>query len=468
MDFFAPLIAADSIDSLERLNFARNDLILPRDTLYFDWMASALDSRSIRARLEKILPFYANTHSHNSRHSDLISDLYAESKQKIRESLGLGEDFLIIPSGFGATGAMKKFQEIMGIYAPPRLKERLGLGANRLESSGESRAQLGGESSRESSPKNPLPLVIVGPFEHHSNEISLREGLCECVRVPLKGANIDVAALKSILDSHKNREIIASLNVASNVTGALLPLDSIIPLLRESRATIALDFAAIAAHKNVDSSLFDAAFISPHKLFGGAGSCGILAIRKNLLNCALPPTFGGGGSIRYASRDSHFFVEDLEAREEAGTPPILGLLKAALAFKYRNEMGLEFALRREKILGEILRDELRQIAGLELYGAADSPRIGVFSFNVAGVSPYDLSAELSYKHGIETRSGCSCAGPYGHDLLQKPPLRDIAQLEAEPSLKPAWLRVSLHYSHNFLDIERFITALKKSIKALRK
>lgn len=238
--------------------------------------------------------------------------------------------------------------------------------------------------------------------------------------------------------------------------------------MREKNIDIAFDLAAFSPHANVESEYFDAAFFSPHKLLGGISSCGILAIRSNLLDSSLPPTFSGGGSVKYASPSRHFYIEDLEAREDAGTPPILGLLKATLAYQYRNEIGLEFIKMRENALLQIALNELKEIAGISLLGAnLAASYTPIISLNIEGVSPYDLSWELSQNYGIETRAGCACAGPYGHYLTQKSEIFDIAELDKNALLKPAWLRVSLHYSHNFEDLEYFLNALKKCVKRLR-
>lgn len=444
MDFFDRLIDCDDV-----VDFVRNDAIFKRDGHYFDWTASGLESRTISHRIATILPYYANTHSHSSANADFISTLYRQAKDKLRESLALAEDFLIIPSGFGASAAMKRFQEICGIYVPPALKRRI-----RVDST---------------------PLVFVGPYEHHSNEISLREGLCECVRIPLKNGAIDMEWLDSALqnstdstqDSAPNnarREIFASLNIASNVSGIILPFEILSQRFRAIRAKVAFDLASISPHKNIDSTLFDAAFLSPHKLIGGIGSCGILIVRRDLLSPEIPPTFAGGGAIKYASKDSHYYIDDLEVREDAGTPPILGLLKAALAYQYRNEVGLDFIAKRENALYYLLLSELRDIPGIALYDTArDAPYLPIISLNIEGISPHNLAHALSYNYGIETRAGCSCAGPYGHDLLGLNTLTP-SDLESNPALKPAWLRISLHYSHKFSDIEYLVDSIKKAVK----
>lgn len=440
MDFFAPLL-----DDCE-LSYLRNDIILERDSLYFDWTATGLESRAVAQRMQSILGSYANTHSANSRNANFISELYARAKAHLRELLELSEDFLIIPSGYGATGAMKRFQELKGIYIPPKLRANLG-------------ALLDSAS---------IPRVLIGAYEHHSNEVSLREALCEVVRIPLENGLMSLEALKELVDSQNlgvdsaKKIILSSINIASNVSGIIAPYEKISRILRAQNIEIAFDLATLSPHQNIDCALFDSAFLSPHKLLGGIGACGILCIRKNCVDSALAPSFGGGGSVKYVSANHHFYIDDIEAREDAGTPPILPLLRAVLAYQYRNEIGLDFIKKREKVLREILLSELREIDGVVLYGAdLEAEYLPIISFNARGVSPYNLAWELSNNYGIETRAGCSCAGVYGHYLTGKDEIKDISLLDSAAFSKPAWVRLSLHYSHTFSDIERLISAMKR-------
>lgn len=439
MDFFAPLVQSDE------LKWIRNDIILERDSIYFDFSASGLESRIVANRMQSILGRYANTHSANSRNANFIDELYKSAKIRLKELLDLSEDFFVIPSGYGASGAMKKYQEIKGLYLPPKLRAILG------------------DSIRNVQKK----CVLVGGYEHHSNDISLREAFCDLVRIPLKNGLMTIDSIESLLDSQKID--FSSINIASNVSGIIAPYAQISNILRQKNIDIAFDLAALSPHSNVDCALFDSAFLSPHKLVGGIGSCGILCIRKNSFETSLPPTFSGGGSVKYVSQNSHYYIDDIESREDSGTSPILPLLKATLAYQYRNEIGLDFIKKREKVLYNLLLSELKKIDGITLYGVdLDANYIPIISFNVSGVSPYNLSWELSHNYGIETRSGCSCAGVYGHYLMGAEEIKNIAHLDSGDAMKPAWLRVSLHYSHNMNDIEIFLNALKRTIRRLKR
>ena len=169
------------------------------------------------------------------------------------------------------------------------------------------------------------------------------------------------------------------------------------------------------------------------------------------------PSFAGGGTVSYVSKNYHIFLKDQEALEEAGTPPILGLIRANLAYRLREEIGLATIYENESELSDYLCQRIREIPELVSYCPPNLKRLAIFSFNVKNVAPYELSKILSKEYGIQTRAGCSCAGSYGHDLLG---------LKEDPSFthKPGWVRVSLHYTHTFEDIDYLVSAIKKSIE----
>ncbi len=168
---------------------------------------------------------------------------------------------------------------------------------------------------------------------------------------------------------------------------------------------------------NVDCNYYDVLYVSPHKLLGGPGSCGLLIIKNDLVDTSISPTFAGGGTVSYVNSQIQEYEENITARETAGTPGILQLIRAALAYQLRNEIGFEFILnQKEKLLNHFLK-ELKKIPNISIYGNLESKNIGIISFNIADLNPYDICQTLSKNSGIQTRAGCSCAGPYGHDLL---------------------------------------------------
>ncbi len=411
----------------------RKDLVLKKGTLYFDFAASALALKSVEKQILKILPNYANTHSDSSLNSFKMQTLYEEAREYIKKSLKLSDDFALISCGTGSSAAIKKFQELLGIYVPPLVKQRY---FKNLDS-------------------KTLPLVLVGPYEHHSNELPFREGLCECVRLPLSfRGEIDFNFLEKILEKNKKRQIIASFSLASNVTGILSDFKKISRLIRAYKGIVAFDGSSFMPYKNIACTFYDALFISSHKFIGGVGGCGLLVIKKNL--CGIKPSFAAGGTVGYVSRTSQNYLCNEEALEEGGTPGILQLIRASLAFKIKDLITEKEIAKKEKVLKDYIFERFKDIPNVELYAKNLKKRLPIFSFNIQGISPFDLAYELSEKFRVETRAGCACAGPYGHDLLG---LRDDQKLD----FKPGWLRISPHYTHEKRDVDYFFDSLQKSI-----
>ncbi|MCT7575915.1 aminotransferase class V-fold PLP-dependent enzyme [Aliarcobacter butzleri] len=430
-DIFRPFFDKDA----DILNFIRYNTIGKNKKEYFDYTASGLGFRQIENRIHDVLETYANTHSKEASNADKTTNYYERARINLAHNLELTDDFAILPSGCGSTAAIKHFQELLGLYIPPATKKRFNF---------------------EIDEKN-APLVIVGPYEHHSNEVSFREALCETQRVNLdKDGLVDLNHLKEILEKNKNREIIASFCIASNVTGIITPYEEISKILRAYNAIICFDAAASSPYMNIPCHLFDAMFMSSHKLLGGPGSCGLLVIRKDLIDTSIAPTFAGGGTVEYVNKDLQLYQKEIEAREDAGTPGILQLIRASLAYQLRNEISFDFIKKQKDELKEFLINELKKIPNCVIYGNQEAQNIGIISFNIRGLSPYDLCNKISSQDGFQTRAGCSCAGPYGHDLL------GIEKLDK--TNRPGWVRVSIHFSQTKDDIKNLIESIKKAIK----
>ena len=211
--------------------------------------------------------------------------------------------------------------------------------------------------------------------------------------------------------------------------------------------------ASSSAYFDIPSHFYDVAFLSPHKLLGGIASSGILIIKRALINKTLPPTFCGGGVVGYVSRTSQLYFANEEIREEAGTPGILEFIRASLAYQLREEIGQEWITNSKKELIKILKEFLENESKITIYGNPNYNSNGTFSFNIQNKSPYEIANKLSKDFGILVRAGCSCAGPYGHDLLG---LKDNTIFEQ----KPGWIRVSLHYTHQKKEIHYLCNSLK--------
>lgn len=437
-DFLTPLLGELPNNWELKRNILRKECILQTGFHHFDWTASGLAAKSVESRLQEILPFYANTHSQSNSHSQLISSLYEGARERLKQIFGLDSSFALISCGFGSSAAIKKFQELLGIYIPPKTKQALGLKTLQEKSS--------------------LPLVIIGPYEHHSNELSFREGLCEVVRIGLNAQGlVDLEALKEVLSANIGRKIIGSFALGSNVSGILAPFAEISHLIRSFGGIVCFDCATTSPYLDIPPSFYDVAFLSPHKLLGGVGGSGILIISRALIDKTLPPTFCGGGVVGYVSRKSAQYYAQEEMREEAGTPGILEFLRSCFGYMLREEIGQEWinAVKSPHIrtLQEFLENEPKIIT----YGNLSHNALGIFSFNICGISSFEVSLKLSKEYGILTRAGCACAGPYGHDLLG---------LEDETFFiqKPGWVRLNVHYTHTKEEINQLIVALQEILK----
>jgi selenocysteine lyase/cysteine desulfurase len=429
-DIFRPFLN----ENIDVLNFLRYNTIGKNKERYFDFTASGLAFRQIENRIHEVLETYANTHSKESSNAKATTYYYERARENLAKFFELNDEFTVLPSGCGSTAAIKHFQELLGLYIPPATKKRFGFKKD----------------------KKNAPLIIVGPYEHHSNELSFRESLANVKRVKLTPDGlIDLKHLTKILENNKDKDIIASFCIASNVSGIITPYKKISKILRKYNATVCFDAAASSPYINIPCKYYDAMFVSSHKLLGGPSSCGLLIIKKSLIDTSLAPTFSGGGTVKYVNKDSQIYEDSIEAREDAGTPPIIQLIRASLAYQLRNEIGFEFIKQRKNELLKYLLEELKTIPNLVIYGNQEVENIGIVSFNIKGFNPYFLCEKLSNNGNFQTRAGCSCAGPYGHDLLG---LKKISMKN-----RPGWLRVGVHFMQTKEDIKALVDEIKKSL-----
>ncbi|MDA3046804.1 aminotransferase class V-fold PLP-dependent enzyme [Campylobacter sp. VBCF_06 NA8] len=417
----------------------KNDLILKEGLKYFDFAASGLACNSVEREIERVLRTYANTHSLGGENAHTTSEYYENARAKIKEMLGCAGRYYLISCGFGATAAIKKLWEILGIYLPPNTKKRLNL------------------TNFATNERAKFPLIVISPYEHHSVEISLRQALCELVRVPL-GADglMDFGKLNEILGANKGREIYGVFSACSNATGILVDYKQVFLALKMHGAKLFIDASALVAHDNVDLGFCDGLFFGAHKLIGGVGACGILALKKEFLEGA-EPTFAGGGAVKYADFSTQSFVIDKERLEEPGTPGITALIRAYLALDLRRKVGFATIKERESALNAKFIDEISKIKEIKIYGNLSAPRVPIFAFNMQNLASDALASVLSSKFEIQTRSGCDCAAPYGFDLTALAP-------DPVNQTKPSWVRASFSWVNDEDDIAYLAHALKEIVK----
>ncbi len=442
--------------------------------VYADFTASGRSLQFIEEYLISLQRLYANSHTEDDLSGRFTTELLHQAEEMIKAAVNAGPDGRIVACGSGATGAIDRMQQIVGVKLPASTRSMLDsllggfLGAERLE------------ALRDYIRKH-QPVVFVGPYEHHSNEISWRESLAKVVEVKMDHeGGIDLAHLEQLLvdPQYQGRLRIGSFSAASNVTGMRSPIHEIASLLHQHDALAFFDFAASAPYVPIDmnpetevgDATLDAVFVSPHKFLGGPGSSGLLVFNKRCYHPELPPSMAGGGTVEYVGPENHDFIGDIEAREKAGTPGILQTLKAALAFEVKSAVGIGRIEARERKLTRLAMERWEAHPGIEILGNPDPKRrIGIISFNIRDqrgqyLHPRLVTTLLNDLFGIQTRAGCSCAGPYGHKLL------DIDPIKAEEyrswisrgyhGVKPGWCRIGFHYAFDDLEVDYLLECVE--------
>jgi len=438
---------------------------------YADYTASGRGVYFIENYLTDIMKLYGNTHTEDDATGIITTKLLKKAEQTIKHLVNADEHYKIIQEGYGSTGAIHRLQKILGIYIPPVLRENIKKWINDYFE--------GHEDERDKMLdyiNSKRPVVFVGPYEHHSNELTWREGFCEVIEVELNSDGlIDLIDLEKKLNRYSgdDRIKIGSFSACSNVTGIKSPVYKIAKILHNYGAYAFFDFSASAPYIDIDvyhdrDSYFDAIFFSPHKFLGGPGSCGILILHEKLYRTDLPPTCSGGGTVDYVGFTTQLYSRDIEVREKPGTPGIFQMMKAALAMELKEKLGVDKIEEREYELTSRAINYLSEIPQVEILGNPDpSRRIGIISFNIAVgdgyLHPRFIVRLLNDLFGIQARAGCSCAGPYGHRLLhidyeKSMKYRRLIQ-DGFAGLKPGWARISLHYLMTDDEVEFILDAI---------
>jgi selenocysteine lyase/cysteine desulfurase len=440
--------------------------------VYADYTASGRNVRFIERYLLGIEESYANTHTEDDETGRSTTEMLHRAERTIKAAVNGNEDTCIVAAGNGSTGAVQKLQEILGVYVPPATRERIRTQFERACEEVGAGAPDFSAFMRERS-----PVVFVGPYEHHSNEISWRESLAEVVEIALDpDGGIDLDDLERRLSEPRfaGRMKIGAFSAASNVTGMKSPVYNMARILHRHDALACFDFAACAPYVRVDmnrdaGSFLDAAYLSPHKYLGGPGSTGILLFHRRIYRTDLPPTFASGGTVDYVGLTGQEYATDIETREKAGTPGTLQLLRAALAMELAEAVGYEEIERIERAHIRAAMERLGSHPRIEILGNPDPDRrISIISFNVRHGDRY-LHPKLGTRllndlFGIQSRAGCSCAGPYGHQLLHitAPASERYREriVEGCQGVKPGWIRVGCHYTMDDLDLDYLCRAVQ--------
>ena len=414
----------------------------PRRVTYADYTASGRSLTFIEDFVrDVVMPLYANTHTESSGTGLQTTHFREEARRVIRDAVGGCEEHVVVFCGSGSTGAIDKLIGVLGLRIPNDLDERFGF--SRMI------------------PEDQRPVVFIGPYEHHSNELPWRESITDVVVIEEDSdGHVDLADLERRLTEFADRPLkIGSFSAASNVTGIVTDTDAVAALLHRFGALSFWDFAAAAPYVAIamrsagDSPAYkDAIFLSPHKMIGGPGTPGVLVARRELFANRVP-VIPGGGTVSYVNPTEHRYLDEPEHREEAGTPAIIESIRAGLVFQLKEAVGPDAIRGREESFIERAIERWKAHPNIEVLGNLTAERLSIVSFVVQHESRYlhhnFIVALLNDLFGIQSRGGCSCAGPYGHRLLGID-IERSHEFEREiakgcEGIKPGWVRVNFNY-----------------------
>jgi len=425
--------------------------------IYADWTASGRLYRPIEEKLlNEIGPFVANTHTETCITGSVMTHAYHDAREIIKKHVNASKDDVLITEGSGMTGAINKFQRILGIKLNENLKEHTKV------------------------PEEKRPIVFVSHMEHHSNQTSWLETIAKVVVIPSNSEGLpSLEALQNLLEEYQQVPIkIAAVTGCSNVTGIRTNYHQIAKIMHQNNGLCFVDFACSAPyvkinmHPENEDEYLDAITFSPHKFLGGPGTSGVLIFNKKLYKNLVPDN-PGGGTVSYTNPwGDHDYIDDIETREDGGTPGFLQAIKIALSIELKEKMGVQNILDREHELTDIIFKKLATIANLKILAPNHTDRLGVISFYIEDAH-YNLVVKLlNDRFGIQTRGGCSCAGTYGHYLLNVDQTSsksiELKILEGCLIERPGWIRMSVHPIMTNEEIEFICDSIKEVANNFKK
>jgi len=418
--------------------------------VYADWTASGRLYQPIENQISNIIgPYLANTHTETNLTGSVMTSAYHEAQKIIKKHVGANENDVIISAGSGMTGALAKFMRIMGYTIPSKLYNLICI--EDIEK----------------------PIVFISHMEHHSNQLGWEESICDVeILRPCDDNCIDLVYLQELLDKYKNRKSkIASITACSNVTGIQTDYHAVADVMHKNGGLCYVDFACSAPyvqinmHPENESEKLDAIFFSPHKFLGGPGTSGVCIFDGKLYDNKVPD-IAGGGTVEWTNPwGGHSYFKNIEAREDGGTPPFLQTIKTAYCVQLKEELGYENVKMREEEIVEKVFDYLEKIDNLYILDDKYRDRLCIISFYIEHLH-YNLGVKLlNDKFGIQVRGGCSCAGTYGHFLMQ---INENVSCEittmidgGDYSKKPGWMRLSIHPTTKDSDIDYILSSIKE-------
>jgi selenocysteine lyase/cysteine desulfurase len=425
--------------------------------VYADWIASGRLFGPIEKQLSDVIgPWVGNTHTETSETGTLMTLAYHHAHKLIKQHVNADKHDVIITAGSGMTAVVNKLQRMLGLRNCTQMQ------------------------NRQCQQERDKPVVFITHMEHHSNHTSWFETIADVVVVnPGAGLLVDPEQLKIQLEAYKERTVkIGSFTACSNVTGIITPYHELARVMHEAGGLCFVDFAASAPYVDINMhpedpmEKLDAVLFSPHKFLGGPGAAGVLVFDSRIYNSPTPDQ-PGGGTVDWTNPWGEYkYIDDIELREDGGTPGFLQAMKIALAIDLKVRMGTTHIHRREQEMIPAILKGLRQIPGVHILADEHEDRLGSISFYVDGLHYNLLVRLLNDLYGIQVRGGCACAGTYGHYLLDvsHEKSRNITEkiTHGDLSEKPGWVRMSIHPTMTDAEIRYILDGIEDVARTYRK
>jgi selenocysteine lyase/cysteine desulfurase len=341
------------------------------EVTYADDIASGRPSKYIEKKVQRLLPYYSNTHS-NASMGILMRDKIRDTRNLIRKLFKLTDDHIILFTGNGSTAAVNHLKNSIHFTQPTH--------------------------------------IYLSRYEHYSNYLpwfELARHKPQLITTHIVEPSEQVKLDNDVIN-------ILTINMCSNVTGEMIDIDKY-KRLRSKSTFLFLDMSCCAPYINIDLRDVDAVFMSGHKFFGGVGCPGILVARKVLFNRDCP-TQPGGSCVKKADSHNIVYSDDLETRESAGTPNIIGIIKFGYVLQLKEKL-LDHITKREHhicgILKKWIKKKLEKYPDLKIVGDYKNKTLPILSFCFGKYHPNLLVKILNDVFGIQTRGGISCCGLLG-------------------------------------------------------